>query len=247
MLGGRPLLKACLNGARPAGTLGVPLTPSEVAQDARAASDAGAGAVHVHPRDADGDEQLDAATIGATVSAIRAIVPDRPIGVSTGAWIEPDAGARFALVESWDVLPDFASVNFHEEGAAAIAALLIERGIGVEAGLWTVEAARDFVESDVASRCMRILIEPRAVNDVDALRTMDEISAVLDAARAGTPRLAHGTREATWVVLQAARDAGFDLRIGLEDTTMLPDGSVADSNAHLVAAAIRLIDAGPRG
>lgn len=237
-------MKACLNGARGEGIRGLPVTPSEVAEDAKAAWEAGAAAVHVHPRDADGREQLDPATIGATVSAIRALVPDLPIGVSTGAWIEPDARARFALVESWDALPDFASVNFHEEGAPFLAALLVERGVGVEAGLWTAPAAEDFARSDIRSQCLRILIEPRATNPVDALRAADEINAVLDRAQVAAPRLLHGTREATWGVLRAARDGGFDLRIGLEDTTTLPDGREAGSNAVLVAAARRLIDTG---
>ena len=118
----RPLLKACLNGARPVGSVaGLPVTPSEVARDALAAWEAGARAVHVHPRNAKGREGLDAGTIGATVTAIRSDVPDVPVGVSTGAWIEPDADARLALVRSWQVLPDFASVNWHEDGAERIA------------------------------------------------------------------------------------------------------------------------------
>ncbi len=244
MPGRRPLLlKACLNGARPAGGLvGLPVTPSEVARDAQAAREAGAGAVHVHPRDAEGRERLEAATIGATVSAIRSLAPGLPIGVSTGDWIEPDARARLDLVRSWDVLPDFASVNLHEAGAVALAELLIERGVGVEAGVWTVEAAEAFVGSAIASRCLRVLIEPRATDALDALLTADAIGAVLDRSGNELPRLLHGTREGAWGVLRAALDAGLDLRIGLEDTSMLPDGSEARSNAELIAAAVRLIE-----
>ncbi|MQC18173.1 MAG: hypothetical protein DWG80_03745 [Chloroflexi bacterium] len=239
----RPLLKACLNGARPAGGIvGLPVTPSEVAQDAAAARAAGAAAVHVHPRDSKGRERLDAATIGATVSAIRELVPGLPIGVSTGDWIEPDARAHIELVRSWDVLPDFASVNLHEEGAIALAEVLIERSVGIEAGVWTVEAAEVFVGSAIASRCLRVLIEPRASAAAEALRTADAIRAVLDRARNTAPRLLHGTREGAWDVLRAALDAGLDLRIGLEDTSTLPDGSQARSNAELIVAAVGLIE-----
>ena len=246
MPGRRPLLKACLNGARPAGALvGLPVTPSEVARDALAVWEVGAGAVHVHPRDAEGRERLDAATIGATVSAIRALVSGLPIGVSTGDWIETDAQARLELVRSWHVLPDFASVNLHEEGAVALAELLIERGVGVEAGLWTVEAAEVLVGSATAPRCLRTLIEPRSIDPAEALRTADAIGAVLDRAGNDLPRLLHGRREGAWGVLRAALDAGLDLRIGLEDTSTLPDGSEARSNADLVAAAVRLIQGGP--
>ena len=50
----------------------------------------------------------------------------------------------------------------------------------------------------------------------------------------------HGYDLATWDVLRAAVADGQDIRIGLEDTTVLPDGSPASGNADLVAAAARL-------
>src|SRR5690606_30942515 len=152
-------------------------------------------------------------------SAVRAVAPGLPIGVSTGAWIEPDAAKLLELVRAWEVLPDFASVNFHEDGTVALATLLLERGVGVEAGLWTREAAELFASSEVASQCFRILLEPRATEDAEALRTAHEISVVLDAAQVATPRLLHGTRGSTWGVLRAALDLGCDVRVGLEDTT----------------------------
>jgi uncharacterized protein (DUF849 family) len=51
----------------------------------------------------------------------------------------------------------------------------------------------------------------------------------------------HGYGLATWDVLRAAIADGQDIRIGLEDTTVLPDGSTAAGNADLVAAAARLV------
>ena len=244
----RPLLKACLNGARPVGSVaGLPVTPSEVARDALAAWEAGARAVHVHPRNAKGREGLDAGTIGATVTAIRSDVPDVPVGVSTGAWIEPDADARLALVRSWQVLPDFASVNWHEDGAERIAEVLVDLGVGVEAGIWTADAARTFVGSPMSARCLRVLIEPRDSDVAVALGTADEVGRVLDGSGNMTPRLLHGTRAASWGVLRAALEAGLDMRIGLEDTNVLPDGTEVTSNVELVTAAMRLIEGAREG
>ena len=45
---------------------------------------------------------------------------------------------------------------------------------------------------------------------------------------------------ATWPVLRQAVSLGRDIRIGLEDSLLLPDGSQAPSNAALVTAAVRL-------
>lgn len=54
------LLKACLNGARAqAEHPAIPVTLAEIAHEARRAVDAGAGAIHVHPRGPDGRESLE--------------------------------------------------------------------------------------------------------------------------------------------------------------------------------------------
>jgi uncharacterized protein (DUF849 family) len=81
-------LKVCLNGGRSrADHPAVPLSPAELAASAEAAVAAGAEAVHVHPRNADGIESLAAAEIGAAVAAIRQACPGIAVGVSTGLWI----------------------------------------------------------------------------------------------------------------------------------------------------------------
>jgi uncharacterized protein (DUF849 family) len=54
-----------------------------------------------------------------------------PIGVSTGAWIEPDPERRAALVRTWDE-PDMASVNLGETGAELVIAALLDADIGFE-------------------------------------------------------------------------------------------------------------------
>ena len=54
------------------------------------------------------------------------------------------------------------------------------------------------------------------------------------------PQVHHGYGLATWDVIRAAVAMGQDFRVGLEDTTVLPDGRVAAGNGELVAAAVRL-------
>ena len=49
-------------------------------------------------------------------------------------------------------------------------------------------------------------------------------------------QLHHGAGRQTWAVLDAARRRGHDVRVGLEDTLVLADGSTARDNAELVAA-----------
>jgi uncharacterized protein (DUF849 family) len=232
------VLKVCLNGGlhRDAHAT-VPITPAEVAADAARCEVAGAGAVHVHPRDVDGRESLHPAVIADTVNALRRCCPGLPISVSTGAWIEPDPDDRVHAIRGWHTLPDFASVNAHEEGAERVAWALHDRGIGVEAGLWTPDAVASFQAWTVP--CVRILLEPMDPGPDEAAALGRALLAALPPD--GPPVLLHGEGDrAAWAVLREALRHGLDTRIGLEDTCTGPDGGPAGGNAELVAAAVAL-------
>ena len=154
-----PYVKACINGARtPDQHPGLPVSPQQLADAAVAAHTAGAMAVHLHPKTADGVDSLAPETVGAAVSAVRQAVPGLPLGVTTGFWALPDPQQRLRAVESWDVLPDFASVNWHEPGAEELVRLLLSRGIGVEAGIFHADAAQAWASSGLAPHCLRVMI-----------------------------------------------------------------------------------------
>jgi uncharacterized protein (DUF849 family) len=232
------VLKACLNGGvsrdeHPA----VPITPAELAADAARVRQAGAAAVHVHPRDPDGRETLDATHVGAAIDAIRRACPGLPVGVSTGAWIEPDPAARVRAVESWTVRPDFASVNAHEDGARDVARALHEHGIGVEAGIWTPAAFDRHRTWDTP--VLRILVETMEHDPDEARANADAIMARIPPEQ---PTLVHAEGPAAWAILRHALERRKDLRIGLEDTRRLPDGAPAPDNAALVAAARAMME-----
>lgn len=248
------LVKACVNGTRSrAEHEAVPMFPHELAAEAQRAVAAGAGALHVHPRRADGSETLDAEACGGAIQAIRAACPGVPVGLSTGVWIEGDPAGRLAQVARWARRPDFVSVNVSEPGTPDLCGLLVTKRIGIEAGLWTVADAEAFVRSGLAERCLRILIEPRESDALEAIATADAIVAVLDRHGIRLPRVLHGEGRPAWAVLEAALERGYDVRIGFEDTLELPDGTRAVDNGSLVAAAVRIVEqhghrpAPPRG
>ncbi len=234
-------IKACLNGGRSrSDTPGVPEQPKDVALNAAEATDAGAQAVHVHVRNLEGEQSLDLADVDATVSAVRHMV-DNPLGMTTGAWIS-SGEQRLEQVRSWTELPDFASVNFHEDGCEELAALLLERGIGVEAGLWTADSAQRLVASGLADRCVRHLLEPREQDLEEARAAAAAMEVALDAANTTPPRLLHGSRDTAWPLLIDAVKRGLQARIGFEDTLTLPDGSPAASNRDIIAVAMQLAE-----
>src|ERR1700720_2346176 len=150
-------VKACINGARtPDAHQNLPVSPEQLAAAALAAHHAGAKAVHMHPKSADGVDSLLPQHVDAAVSAVRQAAPGLPLGVTTGYWALPDADARLRAVAGWTVLPDFASVNWHEPGSEDLARLLLSKGIGVEVGIFHTAAAEPLAASEIAKHCMRV-------------------------------------------------------------------------------------------
>jgi len=227
-------VKACLNGGRsreehPA----VPRSPAELAADALAVREAGAFAVHVHPRDARGAQTMEAGACDAAITAIRGAAPGLAVGLSSSEAIDPDPFARAAALASWRARPDFVSVNISELGWGGIVRAALHAGIGVEVGLGTPADAEEFARSPFTHQVLRALVE--VDGGVEEARALGRL--IPDA----VPQLWHGFGARTWEVVAAGAASGHDVRIGLEDVLVLPDGRVASDNAELVAAAVELI------
>ena len=230
------MLQAALNGDRSPGRHpALPVSPEALAADAAACVEAGAGAIHLHPRDARGRETLDASVVDAVARHVRAAC-GVPVGVTTGAWIEPDLERRLAAIAGWSE-PDYSSVNLSEDGSERVMAALLESGVGIEAGVASVEDADRLAASGLADRVVRVLVEPYDPDPDDAGAVVAAIHTALDRHGVAAPRLQHADGASTWVVIADAVQRGLDTRVGLEDTLTLPGGSRADGNAGLIAAA----------
>ena len=218
----------------------VPVSAEEIVADVLACRAAGAGSVHLHPRrPADGIESLGAATHDAVVAAVRAAAPGLEISCSTQEDIDL-AGApdRIHAVRSWSAPPDVVSVNLAEDGAIELGTALLEREIGIEAGVFTHAGVDRLLAAPWAARVHRVLVEVIYEHDdraaVELARALDERVAGL-----GRPRLWHGDGRANWAVVDAGIEAGVDVRVGLEDTLVARDGGRAPGNAAQVAETLR--------
>ncbi|PPK95265.1 uncharacterized protein (DUF849 family) [Kineococcus xinjiangensis] len=241
------LLQGCPDGPRlPGAHPALPCTPEELATDAREMVAAGAAALHLHPKALSGADSLEPAHVAAAVTRVRAAVPGVEVGVTTGAWAAAGPAARLRAVRGWldgpGELPDVASVNWHEEGAEQLAALLLERGVGVEAGLWFPGAVAAWRRSGLRADCSRVLLEvqPGPGGDAAVRAAEDLLRALGDAAPPGGVLL-HGEDGTCWPVLHRAGRLGLATRIGLEDVLVLPDGTPAPGNRALVDAAVAVL------
>jgi hypothetical protein len=101
-------------------------------------------------------------------------------------------------------------------------------------GLWTPEAVREFLGWRVP--CLRVLLECMERDPDEAVANAHRMLALLPSKR--PPVLLHAEGPAVWVVLREAVKLGLDTRVGLEDTRVMPDGTMAAGNADLVDAAV---------
>lgn len=231
-------VQAALNGdsRHPA----APRTPVTIAKDAKAAVLAGAMSVHIHAFSHDGTETLESDACSEVLLATRRECPGVPISLTTSASIVSDPERRLQIVSSWTELPDLVTVNQGEQGIVQVCELLMSRGVGLEAGLLSVDDARKFVAGPSHLRWRRVLIEPLDTNPDQAVRHAAEMEDVLTAAGITLEQAHHGYGIASWAVNRRAIARGHGIRTGLEDVTVLPDGQQAESNAQLVRIAVAM-------
>ncbi|CAN7442537.1 3-keto-5-aminohexanoate cleavage protein [Phyllobacterium sp. LjRoot231] len=235
------MLQACLNGGRTRDFhAALPFTAVELARDAARSIAAGAQELHVHPRSADGAESLEPDDVAQAILAIRSSVPGVPVGLSTHWRIPPGGKARQKLIEQWTVLPDYVSINLIEEDAAEMILLVLGKGMGVEAGIWSVSDAERFIALPNAAKCLRVLIEINEQDAEEGLSVATGIISVLDQANFSLPILLHGDEASVWPMFKEAMARGYDSRIGLEDGNLLPSGVLAKDNAELLRAAMMM-------
>ena len=151
-----------------------------------------------------------------------------------------DPAARQRAFQAWLVLPDYVSVNLSEADAPEVIRLMLQRGIGIEAGLATVADAERYVALPEAAACLRVLIEIDEQESASALGVAHGVIGVLDGAASRLPRQLHGFDASKWLMHAEALRLGLDQRVGFEDGGFLPDGRKAQSNAELIAAAVKL-------
>lgn len=241
------VLQGCLNGARPADAHpALPVTPYELARDARVIARYDVGSVHIHPRNSAGRETLSPMHVGDAVAAIHAAVPGMEVGVPAARWVEPDWETRVQAVLAWGRLgagrPDVVSVNVHDTGWEQVCAAAESVGMGIELGVWTTGDAVTLKAIGAPSGTVRLVVEPTepGVAVDEAIRILRTLG------RTGLPVLAHGEDLGAWPVFDYAIEHHLHARIGLEDTLLGRDGWLVRGNEDVVQIALGLQDSVPR-
>lgn len=249
----------------------VPVTPEQMAKEARRARDAGASIVHCHFRSQEpGMGRLpswDPKVAKAICDAIRAEVPDIIINATTGV-VGEDLSGPLACLEA--VKPEMAALNagslnylklrssndwawppiLFDNPVAKIeqfASAMKKHGVVAECECFDTGILRS-----VAMFAKRGMVpNPPHVSLVMGVESgmpnkASWLPLLLEEMLPGTHWQVIGIgRQEVWALHKKCAELGGDLRTGLEDTFYLPDGTKATSNGQLIEAMAKVAtDAG---
>jgi 3-keto-5-aminohexanoate cleavage enzyme len=240
----------------------VPVTPEEMAREAKGAYDAGAAVMHVHFRQqGPGKGHLpswEPRVAVAIMTAIREACPGVILNQSTGA-IGPDIEGPLACLEA--VRPEIAACNagslnylkVKADGSWAWPPLLFDNPVAkvrayldVMARIGTKPEFECFDTGIV--RCVDMYVKNGMTKGKPQYNFVMGVDSGMPADPALLPILTKLIIEGCawqvtaigraniWALHARAAELGGHLRTGLEDTFYLPDGRKARSNGELVAA-----------
>jgi uncharacterized protein (DUF849 family) len=243
----------------------VPVTPAEMAQQAREAFEAGAAIMHVHVRRQEpGMGHLpswEPEVMATVVDAIRAACPGVIINLTTGV-VGPDVAGPLACIER--VRPEIAACNagslnylkLRDDGQWAWPPMVFDNPVAKVQQFLSVMAAcgthPEFECFDVGIvRSVGMYLKAGMLQGTAGRAEYNLVMGVASGMPCDADLLALLPRwmapdsvwQATligraeiWPVHQRAAELGGMLRTGLEDTFYLPDGSRARGNGDLVTA-----------
>jgi hypothetical protein len=147
------------------------------------------------------------------------------------------------MIREWEGV-DCATVNLSEPRFEAAMSSMIDEDIGIDVGMWAPVEMDRLLNSGHMPHVQRVSIElepgePYFLKGEPAA-VAREVNDLLDEAGSTCARLTHGMNDWTWPPVEDAFRRGHDIRVGFEDSLLLPDGTRAENNAQLVEAAIKL-------
>jgi uncharacterized protein (DUF849 family) len=250
----------------------VPVTPEQMAREAREAFAAGASVMHVHfRRQEPGRGHLpswDPAVAGAVGEAIRAACPGVILNQSTGV-IGPDIAGPVSCLHA--IRPEIAACNAGSlnylktkadgtwawppmvfdnpvEKIAAFLAAMEETGTEPEFECFDLGIVRSVEMYRRAGLTRRRPTYNFVMGVASGMPADPELLPILLRAipEAAPWQVTAIGREEIWPLHRAAAERGGHLRTGLEDTFYLPDGGRAPGNGALVEALAKIARAAGR-
>lgn len=247
----------------------LPVTPEEIANSCIEAARAGAAIVHIHVRHPDGRPSMELAHYREVVERLRAAEEDMVINLTTGpgqrfvpSETDPSIAApgttlmrpepRVAHVQA--LRPELCSLDLNTmysgssvvintpANLAIMAQLIAEAGVKPELEVFDsgdIQLGNHFIEQGrlEASTLFQIVLGVR----YGAIATPETLMYMKSLLPPAAPWSAFGVGRWEFPMLAQSWLLGGHVRVGLEDNIYLEKGVLAESNAALVAKAVRIV------
>lgn len=247
----------------------LPVTPEQIAQSCIEAARAGAAIVHIHVRHPDGRPSMDLAHYREVVERLRAAEEDVVINLTTGpgqrfvpSEADPSVAApgttlmrpepRVAHVQA--LRPELCSLDLNTmysgssvvintpANLAIMVDLIAEAGVKPELEVFDsgdIQLGNHFIEQGrlSASTLFQIVLGVR----YGAIATPETLMYMKSLLPPTAPWSAFGVGRWEFPMLAQSWLLGGHVRVGLEDNIYLEKGVLAESNAALVAKAVRIV------
>lgn len=252
------IITAALVGSLPTKvqTAYVPITPEEIASDAQACYEAGAAVVHVHARDAQGNNTHDFEVFKAIHERIKEVCPQLIVQISTGgrAGLGYESRSKGLLLNPESASLTTGSVNFptsiYENSPELVSKLakdMHERNILPELEIFDTSMIAPAIELHEQG----LLQAPMYFNFVMGMKNIQaanigQLNLLLNMLPANCNWSISGVgRTQLWTTYMGIA-LGGNVRVGLEDNIYLSKGKLG-SNTDFVARAVRLANEFGRG
>ena len=227
----------------------IPISPEEIAAEARRAWDAGASIVHVHGRNPDGSATQSATVFGDIIARVRAQT-DLIVQVSTGGATGMTAEERLQPLEC---SPEMATLTL---GTLNFGSTIFENPLPlVERFAREIGARKIKPELEIFDTGMLATAEKLVADELIRAPLHHDFVMGVPGGIAATPaNLQHLSssipRGSTWTVAAMGRHQvrmaalaivmGGHVRVGFEDNIYYAKGELATSNAQLVERVVRI-------
>ena len=250
-----PKLMVAPNGARPMKKdhPAVPITIFETAETAKACFDAGADGIHFHMRDQKGQHILDSGLCKEALSELQKKVPKMHLQVTTEAVgrYSPDAMRKLA----YDVVPPGISIGIREMIPSRVPSaedINLYKNL-TEAGTKIQHICYEPKDIDLLSELLSLANIP--TNGTWCMFVIGHYSGIVSNPENIPPfldKLKKHNINADWAVCAFAKEElsclkmsinlGGKIRVGFENSILMPDGKIALNNESKVQAVKNLFD-----
>lgn len=263
-MGKKTIITAALTGvlANRAQCPAIPYTPQEIAAEGKRAVEAGASILHIHARQDSGLPAYDVNTYQRIHDAVRQLCPDVIINFSTGAigisreerihhipTTRPDVAALNMGSMNYAMYSPKAKQFYHDhifENRFADIIYFLEQmnaaGVRPEMEVFDtghINNAQPLIDMGLLKRPLLFSFVMGVLGGIPA--TTENLLHQSQQLPDGAHWQVIGVGRKQWALAAVAITLSGNIRVGLEDNFYLPEGTMAQSNGDLVAAAARLV------